>query len=83
MKYHALIIKVYNDGTADKTALYTCDTLDEAVALFHSQLGGAIGAETIKSVMGQVINSVGGVHKTEYWAASTTVEETEETATIE
>lgn len=83
MKYYTLVIKIYNDGTEDKTSLYTFATLDEAVASFHKALGGAIGESVIASIMAQVINSVGVVHKTEYWAASTTVDETEETATTE
>lgn len=70
MKYYALIIKTYNDGTDDKTSLYTYDSLDDAVAMAHTQYGQNIGAETINSVMCTVINSVGGQYSqhTLYWS---------------
>lgn len=70
MNYYVVLIKTYNDGTADKKSLYTYSTLDEAVASYHSALGGAIAAETIMSIMCMVINSVGGVHETSYWESS-------------
>lgn len=70
MEYYVLLVKKYNDETATKKSLYTYDTLDEAVASFHSQLGGAVGADTIDSVMCQVVNSVGGTVRSEYWEAA-------------
>lgn len=78
MKYYALIIKTYNDGTDDKTSLYTYDNLDDAIAMAHTQYGQNIGADTISSVMSTVINSVGGQHAqhTLYW--SVPAEEPEE-----
>lgn len=60
MKYYTLVIKTYNDGTDDKTSLYTYDNLDEAIATAHTQFGQNVGAETIKSIMCTIINSVGG-----------------------
>lgn len=36
-KFYALIIKTYDNGTADKTSLYTFDTFDEAIAMAHTQ----------------------------------------------
>lgn len=75
------MIKKYNDGTADKKSLYVYKTLDEAVASFHSQLRGAVGASTVDSILCQVVNSVGGTIRSEYWKAEETAEEsTEETS---
>lgn len=72
MKFYALVIKTYNDGTEDKTSLYTYDTLDEAVAMAHTSYGQNIGADVISTVMATVINSVGGQYAqhTLYWSAS-------------
>lgn len=76
MEYYVILIKKYNDGTADKKSLYVYETLDEAVASFHSQLGGAVGASTVSSILCQVVNSVGGTIRSEYWKAEETTEET-------
>lgn len=76
MEYYVILVKKYNDGTADKKSLYVYETLDEAVASFHSQLGGAVGASTVESILCQVVNSVGGTLRSEYWKAEETTEET-------
>ena len=70
MKYYTLIIKTYNNGTEDKTSLYTYSTIDEAMAAAHTQFGQNVGAETIKSIMCTVLNSVGSQFEehTLYWA---------------
>ena len=81
MEYYVILAKKYNDGTADKKSIYVYQTIDEAVASFHSQLGGAVGASTIDSILCLVINSVGGTIRSEYWQAEETTEEsTEETS---
>ena len=46
-KFYVLIIKTYDNGTTDKTSLYTYDTLDEAIAVAHTQWGQNVGAATI------------------------------------
>lgn len=78
MEYYVFLAKKYNDGTADKKSIYVYQTIDEAVASFHSQLGGAVGASTIDSILCLVINSVGGTLRSEYWKAETTEETAEE-----
>lgn len=81
MEYYVILAKKYNDGAADKKSIYVYQTIDEAVASFHSQLGGAVGASTIDSILCLVINSVGGTLRSEYWQAKETAEEsTEETS---
>lgn len=78
MEYYVILVKKYNDGTADKKSLYVYQTLDEAVASFHSQLGGAVGASTIDSILCLVVNSVGGVIRSEHWKAEESTEESTE-----
>lgn len=68
-KYYALILKSYNDGTADKSSLYTFDTFDKAVAMAHTQWGQNVGGETIARIMAKVTNSYGAEYPkhTLYW----------------
>lgn len=81
MEYYILLVKKYNDETATKKSIYSYETLDEAVASFHSLLGGSVGSDTIDSILCQVVNSVGGTIRSEYWKAEETAEEsTEETS---
>lgn len=73
MKFYTLVIKTYNDGTADKTSLYSYDSIDEAMATAHTQYGQNVGEDTIASIMTTVIDSNGGQYSkhTLYWAEST------------
>lgn len=80
MEYYVILVKKYNDDTADKKSLYVYETIDEAVASFHSQLAGAVGASTVDSILCQVVNSVGGTIRSEYWKAESAEESTEETS---
>lgn len=68
-KYYALIIKTYDNGTPDKTSLYTYETLDEAIAVAHTQWGQNVGAETIARIMAKVTNSFGAEYPLHnlYW----------------
>ncbi len=83
MEYYVILVKKYNDGTADKKSLYVYQTLDEAVASFHAQLGGAVGASTVDSILCLVVNSVGGTIRSECWKAEKTTEESTEESTEE
>ena len=68
-KFYVLIIKTYDNGTTDKTSLYTYNTLDEAIAVAHTQWGQNVGAATIARIMAKVTNSFGAefpLH-TLYW----------------
>jgi hypothetical protein len=58
-KFYTLIIKTYDNGTADKTSLYTYDTFDEAISAAHTQWGQNVGADTIARVMAKVTSSYG------------------------
>lgn len=72
MKYYALVVKTYNDGTDDKKSLYTYDTEKEAVAYANKQFGLNVGADTIAAIMCKVIDSAGSeIIKPLFWKAST------------
>ena len=78
-KFYALIIKTYDNGTPDKTSLYSYDTLDEASAVAHTQWGQNVGADTIARIMAKVTNSFGAEYPlhTLYWEKAQPVEEEE------
>lgn len=68
MKYYVFDVETYTDGTKDSPAVYTYEKLDDAVAAFHSKVGGAMKRENIASVTCMVIDSACGIHKSEAWA---------------
>lgn len=78
-KFYTLIIKTYDNGTPDKTSLYSYDTLDEAIAVAHTQWGQNVGADTIARIMAKVTNSFGADYPlhTLYWEKAQPVEEEE------
>ena len=78
-KFYAFIIKTYDNGTPDKTSLYSYDTLDEAIAVAHTQWGQNVGADTIARIMAKVTNSFGADYPlhTLYWEKAQPVEEEE------
>ena len=78
-KFYALIIKTYDNGTPDKTSLYSYDTLDEAIAVAHTRWGQNVGADTIARIMAKVTNSFGAEYPlhTLYWEKAQPVEEEE------
>lgn len=60
-------VKFLKDGTIKKSELMSYDTLNQAVAKFHSNLGTDMEDSTLKGSMCTVTNSHGGQEKTEYW----------------
>lgn len=78
-KFYTLIIKTYDNGTPDKTSLYSYDTLDEAIAVAHTQWGQNVGTDTIARIMAKVTNSFGAEYPlhTLYWEKAQPVEEEE------
>lgn len=78
-KFYTIIIKTYDNGTLDKTSLYSYDTLDEAIAVAHTQWGQNVGADTIARIMAKVTNSFGAEYPlhTLYWEKAQPVEEEE------
>lgn len=68
MRYYTIKILTATNGTEVRD-LRGFDTLDEALMLYYDNLKTAIGKS--KSVYSAVINSVGGVYKSDTWSAAT------------
>lgn len=64
MKFYLIEIATGDEKIAGK-AVYEYATLNEAVANFHSKLGSAMKSDLYESELVMVINSEGGVHKSE------------------
>lgn len=71
MSYYALIVKNYNDGTAEKKSIYSYETEREALAAANKQFGQNIGASTIQTILSKVINDAGqDIITPMFWKAS-------------
>lgn len=68
MRYYSIKILMDTNGTEVRD-LRGFDTLDEALMIYYDNLQKAIGKS--KSVYSAVINSVGGVYKSDAWSAAT------------
>lgn len=68
MKFYLIEISEGNQSIAGK-AVYEYATLNEAVANFHSKLGAAMKSNLFTSELVMVINSDGGIHKSEKYVA--------------
>lgn len=64
MKYYVFEVATGDPKIAGKS-VYEYNTLNEAVATFHSKLGTAMKSDLYDSDLVMVINSEGGIHKTE------------------
>ena len=68
MKYYLVEITTYMDETTpDAKGIYSYDSETDAVANFHSKMGGAMKNANYASELVQVISGSGQVIKTEYW----------------
>jgi hypothetical protein len=65
--YHLIEITNYNDGTAEAKGMYAYATEEEAIANFHTKLGGAMKNDKYESELVVVITNTGAVIKSEYW----------------
>lgn len=70
MKFYVIEIAEGDSKIAGK-GTYEYNTLDEAVATFHSKMGTAMKSELYTSELLMVINSDGGVHRTEKFVRNT------------
>lgn len=77
MRCYLIEIITYNDGTKENPAIYSYETKDEAIARFHTELGGWMKKDNVAHILCMVTNSEGGVYKNESWTAPVKV--TEET----
>lgn len=65
----------YNNGTPVATGMYPYATEMEAIANFHSKMGGAMKNATYASELLMVVTNTGAVIKSEYWVRPIEVEE--------
>lgn len=65
----------YNNGTPVATGMYPYATEMEAIANFHSKMGGAMKNVTYASELLMVVTNTGAVIKSEYWVRPIEVEE--------
>lgn len=65
--YKLIELTNYNDGTKPSQGIYTYDTQEEAVANFHTKLGGAMKNAIYESEMLLVIDITGAVIEHKYW----------------
>lgn len=57
----------YNDSTPVAKGMYEYKTEMEAIANFHSKMGGAMKNENYASELLMVVTNTGAVVKREYW----------------
>ena len=67
MGFYVIEIANYNDGTAESKGMYGYATQEEAVATFHSKMGGAMKNDKYESELVMVINADGAVIRSEKW----------------
>lgn len=68
MRYYVFAVQYNKDKDAEnRTIPKAYDKLNDAVREFHAQLSKDMGNETLGWSLCMVINSEGGVHRTEKW----------------
>ena len=78
MGFYVIEIANYNDGTAESKGIYSYATQEEAIATFHSKMGGAMKNTKYESELLMVIRTDGGVIRSEKWNREHTAEPVEE-----
>lgn len=78
MKYHLIEITKYVDSTPDAKGIYSYNSESDAVANFHSKLGGAMKNVNYTFELVTVINDYGVVIKSEYFERPTETTEVNE-----
>lgn len=69
MKFFTVEIKTA-DGTTTQ-AIYERTDLKAALSAHHQTMAFALADTTCTEVLSMVINSAGGIHKSEHWKAET------------
>lgn len=77
MKYYVVEIST-GDQSITGRGVYEYDTLNEAVATFHTKIGQAMKSDLFETELVIVVNSVGGVYKTEFFERTEAVAEVSE-----
>lgn len=83
MNYFTLCVQNYADGTESKKSLYTYESETEAVARFHSFLGGYMGGDNLESILATVTDGKGRQLESKYWEAEETTDTTTTDTTAE
>lgn len=65
MKYYVILLVTYNNGTADKKAIYEFDSETEAVANFHTNVGIFMKDTNVQHLNVMAINNNGGIYQNE------------------
>lgn len=65
MKYLIIVYSKFNDGKADKKAMYDTDDQIVAFASFHSNMSQLMNDKTVSLGTVMVIDEMGTVYKTE------------------
>ena len=66
--YYEIEIQVSKAGEESK-GMYSYDSKDKAVAVFHQKMASGMQNANLKSVLNMVINEHGGTEVKEFWLA--------------
>lgn len=77
MKFYLVEITTYEDGIPTATGIYAYDNEIDAVANFHSKMGGAMKNANYATELLIVLNENGGIVKDEQFIRDAEEEETE------
>lgn len=66
MNYYEIEIQVNKEGTESK-GMYSYDSKDKAVAVFHQKMASGMNNENLATVLNMVINEHGGTEVREYF----------------
>lgn len=70
MRYYLLTIQYNKEAQAEnRTVPKAFDSLDDAMAEFHTQMGKDMKNKTLGWALSMVINSDGGIHASEKWTS--------------
>lgn len=68
MRFYLITIQYNRIAEAEnRTAPKAFDSLDSAIAEFHTQMGKDMKTDSLGWALSMVINSEGGIHKNEKW----------------
>lgn len=73
--YYLIEIVNYVDGTPVSKGMYSFDTEKDAIANFHSKMGGAMKNDNYASELLVVMTNTGAVVKSEYYVKPVDAEE--------
>jgi len=80
MKYYVIEITTYNNGNNDSKGIYEYESKQDAIATFHSKMGGAMKNTTYATELLLVVSEEGSTVRMERFERPVEEEITEETA---